>query len=190
VNTIVAALVIVAYPPYLAGNGDSHAARPCRRRNAAARSRPHCRQRHRCSLRSIRRLSAGSGCPRPQWLGISSRRILRRSILGKWTTAVLLVQSTPPLPANSACASAETNAGASANSSAVRSRGEVVRRIPVLPSRSKKGPTATSCSGGAESRRKCTFGKQARRGAQISVILNQRSGSRPRAGHTARSRSP
>ena len=81
---------------------DSHAARPCRRRNAVARSRPHCRQRHRCSLRSIRRLSGVSGCPLPQWLGISSRRILRRSILGKWTTAVLLVQITPALPSYTA----------------------------------------------------------------------------------------
>jgi hypothetical protein len=65
---------------------------------AAAWSRPHCRQRHRCSLRWIRRLPGVSGCPLPQWLGISSRRILRRSILGKWTTAVLLVQVLPPLP--------------------------------------------------------------------------------------------
>jgi hypothetical protein len=61
-----------------------------RRRNAAARSRLHCRQRHRCSLRSIRRLPSVSWCPLPQWLGIFSRRILRRSILGNWTTAVLL----------------------------------------------------------------------------------------------------
>jgi feruloyl esterase len=37
----------------------------------------------RCSLRSRRRLSGVSGCPRPQWLGISSRRILRRSIIAK-----------------------------------------------------------------------------------------------------------
>jgi hypothetical protein len=72
--------------------------RPCRRRNAAARARPHCRQRQRCSLRSIRRLSGVSGCPLPQWFGISSRRILRRSVLGKWTTALLLVDSTPSLP--------------------------------------------------------------------------------------------
>jgi hypothetical protein len=85
-------------PAVPCGHGDSHAARPCRRRNAAARSRPHCRQRHRCSLRSIRRLSGVSGCPLPRWVGISSRRILRRSISGKWMTAVLLVQSTPPLP--------------------------------------------------------------------------------------------
>jgi hypothetical protein len=42
----------------------------------------------------------------------------------------------------------------------------VAERIPVLPSRSRKGPTTTSCSGGAESRRKCTFRTQARRGAQ------------------------
>jgi hypothetical protein len=44
---------------------------------------PHCRQRHRCSLRSVRsvrRLSRVSGCLLPQWLGISSRWILRRSI--------------------------------------------------------------------------------------------------------------
>jgi hypothetical protein len=34
---------------------------------------------------------------------ISSRRILRRSILGKWTTAVLLVQITPPLPFAAVC---------------------------------------------------------------------------------------
>jgi hypothetical protein len=87
-------------PALPCGHGDSHAARPCRRRNAAARSRPHCRQRHRCSLRSIRRFSGVSGCPRPQWLGISCRRILRRSILGKRTTAVLLVQIRPPLPTN------------------------------------------------------------------------------------------
>ena len=85
-------------PAVPCGHGDSHAARSCRRRNAAARSRPHCRQRHRCSLRSIRRFSGVSGCPLPQWLGISARRILRRSILGKWTTAVLLVQILPPLP--------------------------------------------------------------------------------------------
>jgi hypothetical protein len=101
-NTIVAPLFIGACPPYPTGHGDSHAARPCRRRNAAARSRPHCRQRHRCSLRSIRRLSCVSGCLLPQWLGISSRRTLRRSMLGTWTTAVLLVQSTPPLPRLSA----------------------------------------------------------------------------------------
>jgi hypothetical protein len=97
-NAIVAPLFIGARPPYLGGHGHSHAVRACRRRNAAARSRPHCRQRHRCSLGSIRRLSCVSGCPRPQWLGIFSHRSLRRSKLGKWTTAVLLVQSTPPLP--------------------------------------------------------------------------------------------
>ena len=83
-------------PAVPCGHGVSHAARSCRRRNAAARSRPHCRQRHRCSLRSIRRFSGVSGCPLPQWPGISARRILRRSILGKWTTAVL---STNPAPA-------------------------------------------------------------------------------------------
>jgi hypothetical protein len=44
---------------------------------------------------SIRRLSGVSRCPLPQWLGMSSPRILRRSILGKWTTAVLLVGSRP-----------------------------------------------------------------------------------------------
>jgi len=70
-------------PAVPCGHGDSHAARPCRRRNAAARSRPQCRQRHRCALLSMRKLSCVSGCPLPQWLGISSRRILRRSILGK-----------------------------------------------------------------------------------------------------------
>ena len=75
--------------PLSCGRGDPQAARPCRRRNAAARSRPHCRQRHRSSLRSIRRLSGVSGCPWPQSLGISSRPILRRSLLGKWTTTVL-----------------------------------------------------------------------------------------------------
>jgi hypothetical protein len=99
-NTMLAPPVHRRLPALPCGHGDSHAARPCRRRNAAARSRPQCRQRHRCSLRSIRRFSGVSGCPLPQWLGISSRRNLRRSILGKWTTAVLLVQSTPPLPTN------------------------------------------------------------------------------------------
>jgi len=97
-NTIVEPLLIGACPSYLGGHGHSHAPRPCRRRNTAARSRPHCRRRHRSSLRSIRRLFRVSGCPLPQWLGVSSRRILRRSILGKWTTAVLIVQITPPLP--------------------------------------------------------------------------------------------
>jgi hypothetical protein len=97
-NTTVAPLFIGASPPYSGGHENSHGARPCRRRNAVARSRPHCRQRHRCSRRSIRRLSGVSGCPLSQWLGISCRRILRRSILGKWTTAVLLVGIRPPLP--------------------------------------------------------------------------------------------
>lgn len=96
-NTIVARPFIGACPPYLGGDGDSHEARSCRRRNAAVLSAPYCRQRHRCKFRSIRKLSGVSGCPLPHWLGISSRRILRRSILWKWTTAVPLVQSTPPL---------------------------------------------------------------------------------------------
>jgi hypothetical protein len=100
-NTTVALLFIGACPPYPGGRDEhSHAVRSCRRRNAAARSRPHCRQRHRCSDRSIRRLSGVSGCPLPQWVGISSLRTLRRSTLGKWTIAVLLVASTPPLPTN------------------------------------------------------------------------------------------
>jgi hypothetical protein len=104
-NTTAALLFFGTCQPYRAV---THAARPCRRRNAAARSRPHCRQRHRSSLRSIRRLCSVSGCPLPQWLGISSRRILRRSILGKWTTAVLLVQSTPPLQRSAARKSQQT----------------------------------------------------------------------------------
>jgi hypothetical protein len=69
------------YRGSVCGQGDPHAARPCRRRNAAARSRPHCRRRHRSALRSIRRLSGVSGCPLPQWLGTSSRRILRPLLL-------------------------------------------------------------------------------------------------------------
>jgi predicted nucleic acid-binding protein len=44
-NTIVPLLFIGAYAPYPAGYGDPQAARVCRRRNAGARSRPHCRQR-------------------------------------------------------------------------------------------------------------------------------------------------
>jgi hypothetical protein len=100
-NTIVAPLFIGPRPPYPGGHEDPQAARPCRRRNAAARSRAHCRQRHRFSLWSIRRLSGVSACPLPHWVGIFSIRILRRSILGKCTTAVLLVQSRPPLPTNS-----------------------------------------------------------------------------------------
>ena len=47
-------------PADLTGHGDSQALRPCRRRNAPARSRPHCRQRYCCSLRSTRRLSGVS----------------------------------------------------------------------------------------------------------------------------------
>jgi hypothetical protein len=122
---------IGAYPPYLAGHGDSHAARPCRRRNAAARSRPHCRQRHRSALRSIGRLSGVSGCPLPQWLGISSRRILRRSILGKWTTAVLLVQITPPLPIAMVCTALQRFAPARATVRTER-RTAVLRIAPCL----------------------------------------------------------
>jgi hypothetical protein len=41
-------------------------------------------------------LSRVSGCPLPQWLGISSCRNLRRSILGKWTTAAQLIANPAP----------------------------------------------------------------------------------------------
>jgi hypothetical protein len=63
---------------------------------------------------------------------------------------------------------AETSRGASANSSAVRTRGVVAERTPVLSSRSKKRPHRNLCSGGAESRR------NARSGSKRGGALNQR----------------
>jgi hypothetical protein len=67
-----------------------------------------------------------------------------------------------------ACVIAETSKGASANRSAVRTRGGVANRTPVLPSRSKKRPHRNLCSGGAESRR------NARSGSKRGGALNQR----------------
>jgi len=44
--------------PYAALYEGYQAPCPCRRRNAAARSLAHCKQRHRCSPRSMHRFSA------------------------------------------------------------------------------------------------------------------------------------
>jgi hypothetical protein len=71
----------------------------CRTLNATARSRPHCRQRHRRSRWSIRTLSDVSRWPLPQWSGTWMEALLQRqSTLENGTIAVLLVGITPPLP--------------------------------------------------------------------------------------------
>ena len=98
--------------PYLTGSPSSswrttQAAGFCRRRNAVARSRRHCRQRQRLSHAAICTLPGVSGCPWPQWLGISVEAILRRrSARENGMTSVLLVGIAPPLPTTprSACA--------------------------------------------------------------------------------------
>ena len=74
---------------------------PVRRRslNAAARSLPQCRHRHRRSRWSIRTFPTVSRWPLPQWSGIWTRAILRRrSALVNGMTVALLVGSAPPLP--------------------------------------------------------------------------------------------
>ena len=74
---------------------------PVRRRslNAAARSLPHCRHRHRRSRWSIRTLPTVSQWPLPQCSGIWTRAILRRrSARENGITSVSLVGIAPPLP--------------------------------------------------------------------------------------------
>ena len=71
----------------------------CRSLNAAARSLPHCRHRHRRSRWSIRTFPTVSRWPLPQWSGIWTRAILRRrSARENGMTSVLLVAIAPPLP--------------------------------------------------------------------------------------------
>jgi len=80
--------------PTLVCHGQSHASCRWRRRKAAARSAPHRRQRHRCSVRSMRRFSGVNGCPLPQQSGIYSPRTLGGWISEK-QTRLLLVDSNP-----------------------------------------------------------------------------------------------
>jgi hypothetical protein len=71
-----------------------------RSRNAAARSRPHCRQRQRSSQSSLCRLSGVSGCPLPHVGGITGGSAASGSsaALVKHTAPIEWRQSGPPLP--------------------------------------------------------------------------------------------
>jgi hypothetical protein len=69
-------------PAVPCGHGESHTARSCRGRNAAARSRAHCRQRHRPRFGRFADCPA-SGVSLAAMAWISSRRILRRCDIGE-----------------------------------------------------------------------------------------------------------